>query len=312
MLRGGAQDLQKRSAGGVEPVAAAPARPADTRPLDDLLNFIEAGGLGGGCDSAGGGKSKPRAKPKARPKQAAPAGGHAAGSAGNAVEGAIQGQGFRALGPRRGSASRAPAGARCRRCALGPVQTGSLETLTLPWLQESVRRPSDQMHQQPMARPMGQSRMAARGPVPVARPGRPGRARGPGRQGPWETAAPVTAARRARRTSGTRARRRQRRQTWARFLETGTPMRRSSARGWTWTGWCALHRQTSCLRSLAAFLEGLLHRSSGWCRRIPNVAATISCPIAAFALSCWGMVCSTHGWHLQVRISLEARISTRV
>lgn len=95
MLCGAAQDLQKRGAQGDEPAAAAPARPpADTRPLDDLLNFIEAGGRGGSADGAGGGKSKPRAKPKARPKQAAPAGAPAAGSAGGDAGDAGRGQGL--------------------------------------------------------------------------------------------------------------------------------------------------------------------------------------------------------------------------
>ena len=80
------QDLQKRNVRGDEPAAAMPALPSaaeDTRPLDDLLNFIEAGGRSGG---SGGGRSKPRAKPRARPKQAMPAGGHAVDNISNDAE----------------------------------------------------------------------------------------------------------------------------------------------------------------------------------------------------------------------------------
>ena len=89
-----AQDLQRRNARGDDPAAAAcaPAAAEDTRPLDDLLNFIEAGERGGG-DATGSGKSKPRAKPKARPKQAVPAGGQAAGGTGRDAEGQGQGSG---------------------------------------------------------------------------------------------------------------------------------------------------------------------------------------------------------------------------
>ncbi|KAK9826779.1 hypothetical protein WJX81_008446 [Elliptochloris bilobata] len=74
------KELQKRNARGEEPAAAPPtALPAreDTRPLDDLLNFIEAGGGGGG----GGGKANPPANPKTRSKPGRLAGG--AGQAGS-------------------------------------------------------------------------------------------------------------------------------------------------------------------------------------------------------------------------------------
>ena len=301
MLCGDAQDLQKRSTQGDEPAAAAPARPpADTRPLDDLLNFIEAGGRGADGTGGGGAKSKPRAKPKARPKQAAPSGCHAAGSAGNAAEGAGRGQGLGVWG-RGGECEPSTSGR-----ALSPHAAARADG--------EPGNPNPALDARGRAAGFSAGAPAANGSANGAaanggsRPGACGAAPAAGQgAGPWAAGAALDGGASDSSTAGTA-------DEWdaseeeAEEADPGAAQDRdadaqelSPRVDLDWV--VRATRQTYTCRSLAAFFEGLLHSSSWLARACCMWPPRLRRPGVAFDHA---GACSTHGWHLHV-LSLEAR-----